>query len=247
MLRSFRDGSIFGDSASSAPPVIGLHGWQRSHRDLLPIVGPVGGVSLDLPGFGASPLPTEVWGARDYAAAVAEVIEELGVRPIVVGHSFGGRVAVCLAAQRPDLVSGLVVTGAPLLRPTTGASSKSPLPFRIAKKLHGMGVISDERMEAQRQKHGSTDYRNSSGVLRSILVKLVNEDYADELARVECPVELVWGGKDTQAPVYNAHRADEMLATARLTLLDEVGHDTPAEVPDVLRAALARLLEPAEG
>ena len=241
MLRSLRAGSIFAHARSAAPTVIGLHGWGRSHRDLDAIVDPLDGMALDLPGFGASPAPLVPWGARDYAIAVAEVIDELDVRPVVLGHSFGGRIAVCLAAERPDLVSGLVLTGVPLLR-----SERRPRPavaYRVAKRLNALGIVRDQRMEQQRQRFGSTDYRNTTGIMRSVLVKVVNEDYSDELRQLDCRVELVWGEVDEAAPLAIALAAHEMLANSSLTVLDGVGHDTPSESPAELRAAVARLLD----
>ena len=60
-------------------------------------------VALDLPGFGAAPPPPEPWGTPQYADALSPLLDELG--PVVVlGHSFGGRVAIELAHRRPDAV-----------------------------------------------------------------------------------------------------------------------------------------------
>jgi pimeloyl-ACP methyl ester carboxylesterase len=241
VLRSYLDGVLFADAFGDAPPVVGLHGWARTRQDLTPIVEPFGGASIDLPGHGASPDPPEAWGAEQYAEVVAKALEQLHVQPVVVGHSMGGRVAVCLAAARPDLVGSLVLTGAPLLRPPS-PGGKAPLAFRVAKRLHRLGVVSDARMEAERRTHGSADYRNAQGVMRDSLVRLVNEDYREQLGRVRCHVEMVWGDGDTAATAAMAHEAASLLADAHLEVLPGVGHDTPREAPDALHDAVDRAL-----
>lgn len=241
MLRSLLDGRLFADAFGDAPRVVGLHGWARSRADLVPVIEPFGGWSIDLPGHGASPEPPEAWGAEQYAALIAEAFRAAGIRPVVVGHSMGGRVAVCLASAHPELVSALVLSGAPLLRRATSAGAP-PLAYRIARRLHRLGLLSAETMERQRRKHGSADYRNARGVMRDTLVKLVNEDYRDQLARISCPVELVWGADDTAAPPAVAEEAAAILADAHLEVIPAIGHDTPRLVPEALRAAVERSL-----
>lgn len=243
MLRSLLEGRLFAEVYGDSPSVVGLHGWARTRADLTAVVEPFGGWSIDLPGHGASPDPPEAWGAEQYAALVAEALRDArsGRPSVLVGHSMGGRVAVCVAASHPELVAGLVLSGAPLLRRRDGGGAAPP-GYRLAKWLHRVGVLSDERMEQQRRKHGSADYRNARGVMRDTLVKLVNEDYRSQLTRITCPVELVWGADDTAAPLWVAEEAATLLADAQLEVLDGVAHDTPALAPAALRSAVERLV-----
>src|SRR5579872_5491618 len=124
MLRALAGGSLFGESWGPSPArVLALHGWERTHEDYRPLFGgaqgSVGVVAPDLPGFGATPAPPEPWGSAQYADALCPLFAEPrraagddGAAPpgtvlapaVVVGHSFGGRVAVALAAEHPELV-----------------------------------------------------------------------------------------------------------------------------------------------
>lgn len=109
-----------------------------------------------------------------------------------------------------------------------------------------MGIISDERMEAEKQKRGSPDYRAASGVMRDILVKVVNEEYPDQLRQLTQPVTMVWGAGDTEVPVETAERARTMIndagGAAELETVDGVGHMLPLEAPEVLRRVIDSVL-----
>jgi pimeloyl-ACP methyl ester carboxylesterase len=234
---------LFGDvtGADERPEVVGLHGWRRTRADMAASLRGLPAVALDLPGFGASPPPPEAMGAAGYARLMLDALAELtSDRLVMLGHSFGGRVAVCAAAQQPDRVRALVLTGVPLLR--TSAAARPRLRFRLARALHRWSLVSDARMEALRQRYGSDDYRQASGIMRSVLVKVVNESYEHELGALRCPVELVWGAADDVATVDMANRAASLIPDAALTVLDGVGHLTPTEAPDALRAAVERHL-----
>jgi pimeloyl-ACP methyl ester carboxylesterase len=239
MLQAFAAGRLFGTAHGSGPPwALALHGWRRDHHDFDATLDGIDALALDLPGFGATPEPSEPWGAADYAAAVEPVLEELPGPVVVLGHSFGGRVAVHLAARRPERVSALVLTGVPLIR--SQGAARPALSFRLARALNRWGVVSDGRMEALREKHGSADYRAAKGVMRDVFVRVVNESYEDQLRAVRCPVELVWGDDDREAPIAVAEQAAAIVPGATLTRLPGAGHLTPTTAPGALRDALLR-------
>ena len=251
MLKAFDSGRLFGTvhrAGDGRPRVLALHGWRRTSADFDKVLAGLGAgaIALDLPGFGASPEPTSAWGTEDYAKAVSAVLGEFDLPVVVLGHSLGGRVAVRLAAAQPQSVKALVLTGAPLLRVGSGGGrGRGPaLSFRAARWLHRRGVLPDERMEAMRRKHGSADYRAATGVMRDVLVRVVNESYEDDLRALACPVELVWGDDDNDAPLAVAEGVVSMLGAdrARLTTLPGAGHLTPLTAPDALRAAVERCL-----
>jgi pimeloyl-ACP methyl ester carboxylesterase len=245
VLRAYGDGSIFGEPYGRGPvQVIWLHGWARRGQDFAAAANEltqrgVASVALDLPGFGSSPAPSSAGGARHYADLVMPALRDIGDGPFVmVGHSFGATVACVLAAEHPEVVRALILTGAPLLRsPTT---RPSPISYRALRWLHGRGVVSDKRMEATRQKYGSSDYRNAAGVMRDVLVASVNESYEDELSRLDVPVTLLWGEEDREVPLDIATRASTLLETTHtLQALHGIGHLLPTEAP----GELARVVE----
>jgi pimeloyl-ACP methyl ester carboxylesterase len=239
MLRSLGEG-LFGEQTGSAPPrVVGLPGWMRSRADLLGVVDGLDAIVLDLPGFGgASPPPPTAMGTAGYADLVKPALDACADQVVVLGHSFGGRVAVHLAARHADRVAALVLTGVPRLVAPEHRTQPA-WSFRVARWLHRHHVLSDARIEAIRQRRGSADYRNATGVMRDVLVTVVNEDYGDVLPAITCPVELVWGDDDTAAPLVEVERARPRFGgPTKLTVLPGAGHLTPLTAAPALRAAI---------
>ncbi len=243
MLKSFAGGRLFGATwGSGVPGALALHGWRRTHRDFDAVFAGAerAAMAVDLFGFGATPAPPAAWGSADYARSLLPLFEEEGVlgdRIVLVGHSFGGCVALHLATLVPDRVERLVLAAVPLLH-RRDRRAKPAAAFRMVRRLHRLGIVSDARMEAARAKHGSADYRAAHGVMRSVFVGRLAEQYDEQIQAVSCPVHLVWGDEDTEVPLEVASRAQMMFARADLEVLPGVGHLVPTEAPGALRAAV---------
>ena len=239
-IQALADGRVLAERIGGSPArVVALHGWGRSGADFIGLLAGLDAVAIHLPGFGPAAVPEAVWGTDEYARLVAEAIEPLGP-VVVVGHSFGGRIAVRLAASRPELVSGLVLTGAPLVR--LAPVSKPKLSYRIAKTLNRIGLISDSAMEARRKKAGSSDYNAAQGIMRDIMVKTVNEIYDDDLTRISAPTWLVWGENDTAAPTAAGKVASERIRGARWTVVPGEAHLLTPVLSAAVRAAVEEAL-----
>ncbi len=249
MLSAYGNGKLFGEPYGQSPVrVVFLHGWGRQGHDFadaaaqLALEG-IGSVAFDLPGFGSSPLPTVAGGARHYADLLLPALSDLGAGPFVlVGHSFGGRISVVLGARHPRLVKSMVLTGVPLIRKQP--SSKPPIGYRFIRALHKARFISDGQMEKARQKYGSADYRNSSGILRDILVAAVNESYEEELHQLTSPVFMLWGSNDMDVPVSTAQRASELIKSQHsLRVVNGIAHLLPTQAPKELVSSIREALQ----
>jgi pimeloyl-ACP methyl ester carboxylesterase len=243
MLTGFANGTVLGERFGEGPiEVVALHGWQRSHRDFSAVLGAHarGAISLDLAGFGATPAPPRPWGSPEYAASLLPVLDEIGIPVVVVGHSFGGRVAIQLATMAPELVGGLVLTGVPQLEPSSAVGRPSRR-FRALRFGRRLGIVSDGAIDRARSRYGSRDYREADGVLRDVLVTVLQERYAPLLGGIAQPVELIWGALDTTAPISGARYAQSVMPRAHLVELDGVGHLVPTEAPTALADAISRV------
>jgi pimeloyl-ACP methyl ester carboxylesterase len=143
-----------------------------------------------------------------------------------------------------------VFTGAPLIRPASAGSSKPALSYRLVRRLAGLGLIPESRLEAARQKHGSSDYRNASGVMRGVLVKSVSETYEPQLAAMRAarvPSRFIWGAGDTAAPVEAARVAAELAGAPTPTVLEGSAHLLDPALSTAIHAATLELLATVTG
>lgn len=250
VLTSLADGRIWADRyGDGEPSIVALHGWGRSRHDWSTVLPRRNALAVDLPGFGASPAPDTAWTTADYADALAPVLKQYD-RPILIGHSFGGRVAVQVAARHPGVLGGVVLTGVPLLR-KVATSGKSPFKYRAARWANRRGILNDDRMEKLRQQYGSADYNAATGVMRGVLVNAVNEDYREQLARMAklaVPTAMVWGEHDTAAPVEMATRARELIGpTAELRVVSGSAHLIDTALTAAINIAIDSLTSTDDG
>ena len=214
-----------------------LHGWQRNLSDFIPLAKILASdyqvYALDLPGFGLSALPSEDWDTQDYSDAVLSFIKDKNLHPVIIGHSFGGRIALKLSAQNPDSVSALILIGTPGLPQKTSLLKKTRLTiiktlgklFKFTDKIFGSGFF----IKIFSPRFGSADYLQA-GALRKILIKTVNEDLSGLAVRISCPTLLLWGSKDNEAPLSNAYGYQHLINQSELVLLPQHGHDPHTDV-----------------
>lgn len=215
------------------PIFVWLHGWGQDHSAFVRMANlfKAAGSHLlfDQPGFGKTPsIPAvgeEAPGTADYADALAA---QLGSYKncIFIGHSFGVRVSVQMAARHPDLVGAIIgIAGAGLQR-------KRSIAFKVrAFVLKTMGKaakLSDSLFKTKLRaafsnKFGSADYKNA-GALRGTFVKVVNENLFGEAQKTSCPTCLIYGADDTETPPEIGKKYASLIANAEFHELAGFNH-----------------------
>ncbi|HWB48841.1 MAG TPA: alpha/beta fold hydrolase [Stellaceae bacterium] len=219
---------------AAAPPrdgaeLIWAHGWGHSHDALAPLAMAMRSRAdswlVDLPGFGASPPPPGAWGTEDYADAMAAWIATLPAGPRVwIGHSFGCRVGVQLAARHPDAVQALFLCAAAGLPPHRSPMTRlQRLPRRLAFRALRAVTPEGPARDRLRERFGSSDYRKA-GAMRPVLVKAVSEDLSEAARRIRVPVVLVHGDRDSESPREIAERFHALIPGAQLHVLRGFDH-----------------------
>lgn len=226
-----QDGTMMNIRQTGTGPtqVIWAHGWGQDSSAFMPFAQSFTGVATsylpDFPGFGQTPAPETGWGTRDYADATAGWLRTLPAAPrIWVGHSFGCRVGLQIAAHYPYLFDKMVLIGAAGLkrRRTMFQRLNQQAKIYTFKTLKTF-VPEGPGRDALRARFGSTDYRNA-GPLRPTFVKIVSEDLSDEAERVSCPTLIVCGSKDTETPPEISERLHEKIKDSKLHILDGYDH-----------------------
>jgi pimeloyl-ACP methyl ester carboxylesterase len=210
-------------------PVLILHGWGASGGAVAPIVQAMSrnrrAISVDLPGFGGTDGPPRAWGTSDYATWVSGFITALKLsEPAIIGHSFGGRLAIRLAVEH-GIGSRLVLVDAAGVPPRRGfryyrrvATAKG---MRLATRPFGRAGSRVQQAVSRRM--ASTDYA-AAGALRPTFVKVVSEDLRPLLPDIAVPSLLVWGSMDEETPLWQAHVMERLIPDAGLVVLEGAGH-----------------------
>ncbi len=194
-----------------------LHGWGQN----IEMMKPLGDnfcdrfriTILDFPGFGNSNEPDYDWSISDYSLMLEEFIKRLDIKkPIIMGHSFGGRVAIRYSANHP--IEKLILFGSPCIR----IQEKLPLYVVILKKLKQLPGLNNLG-EYMKKYIGSRDYKAASPTMRKVLVNTVNEDLSSYARNIEEPTLLIWGDHDTEAPLNDARQLEKIMIDAALIIL----------------------------
>lgn len=214
-------------------PVLLLHGWGASSYLFASTIYGLGDgydkIAPDFPGFGATEPPPEPWGVSEYVNWVLAIMDSLGIeRAHIIGHSFGGRVAIKLAALHPERVVKLVLTGAAGIRPKrTWRYHVQVRTFKTMRALAQSRFTPQPLREwagAQVAQQGSPDYKAASGTVRGSFVRVVNEDLREYLPRIHASTLLVWGENDEDAPLSDGQLMERMIPDAGLVVFEGAGH-----------------------
>ena len=198
---------MYYEEAGKGRTVIFLHGWGGSIASFKGTFTYLSKyfhcVNLEFHGFGNSETPKTPYTIYDYADELKEFIGFLNCGAVtVIGHSFGGRVALILAAEAPELVGGVILIDAAGLKPRRGLKY-------FFRKL---------------TKQGSPDYRALSGVMRKTFVNVVNEHLNRFTHRIKCHALIIWGGKDKDTPPWMARYLNRHIVNSRLIVFKNAGH-----------------------
>lgn len=246
---NIRGTQLFYTVEGEGMPVILMHGWGCNHSTLKSIeaqLTPVFKVyNVDFPGFGGSNEPSAVWGVEEYTSLIEEFARQEHIEsPILLGHSFGGRVGILFASR--NKVHKLILVDAAGVKPRRSLryyykvysykAIKHALLFFLGKKR------GETALNSYRAKVGSSDYSNASPMMRAILSKVVNEDLKSVMPKIACPTLLIWGANDTATPLADAKIMEKLIPDAGLVSFDGVGHYSFLENPYQFAAVLKSFL-----
>jgi pimeloyl-ACP methyl ester carboxylesterase len=215
---------------SNGHPLIMMHGWGQNLRALQPMAELLADQArihlLDLPGFGKTPPPPEDWNTTQYADRVLAYLDEQEInRTDLLGHSFGGRVAMRLAHKYPDRVRSIImINSGGLQRQRTLQQQLRGQWIKTMRNVFKVSPINRQQLlDWHSQKYGSRDYLNA-GVLQGTLVKTVSEDVTDIVQQIQAPVLLLWGEADTETPVEMAYRYHSLFPKSELITVPRRDH-----------------------
>lgn len=211
--------------------VVILHGWGCDHSTVKSIASVLEKgmriINIDLPGHGRSDEPPGVWGVEDFTRLIEHLIIELDLKNYsIIGHSFGGRIAILLSSR--NNVRKIVLVDAAGIKPRRNLKyyfkvysfkTFKHIALTLFGKTRGAKIV-----EWYRKKAGSSDYKNSSPIMRAVMSKCVNEDLKHVMPSIAAPTLLVWGEEDTATPLSDAKTMERLIPDAGLVAFPGCGH-----------------------
>lgn len=238
----------------SGRPVVVMHGWGCDVATMASVADTVADtrrvISIDLPGHGKSDEPTllpdgQPWGVYEYADCMEAMLKSLGVEaPVIVGHSYGGRIAIVMGSR--GSYEKIVLVDAAGIKPKRPLSYyRKVYTFKAMKRLLPLLVgrqRADRWVEKRRAKAGSADYRQATPMMRMVMSKSVNQDLRHHLPDIKNPTLLIWGEADTATPLSDGRLMEKLIPDAGLVTFKGAGHYSFLDNPGQFRAVMRSFL-----
>lgn len=203
------------NACKNSPAIVLLHGWGADGHTFDHIVSrlaPLTVYTIDLPGFGKSSEPPWVFDLGDYTKMLKAFIDEKDIKdPILLGHSFGGRIAINYAA-----IHGCNK----LILVDSAGVSKRGLKVRFKILIYKLGKIFRKGVKQV----GSQDYQASSQMMKMVMSKIVPVNQKKQLRRISAETLLIWGGLDHTTPVRDGILMNRLIKNSGLVVFENSGH-----------------------
>ena len=221
------------DVVGEGKDVILLHGWLANLETMRPIANMLKDnfkcYLVDIIGFGKSDKIDEPMNSDDYGDFVKDFMKALNIKkPIIIGHSNGGRAAIDAIGR------GIIECEKLVLIDSAGLKKRHSLMWYLKVYTYKLGKLIlnimpqtkyiKESKEEYFKNAGSTDYKASSPVLKQTMNNILNESQAGNCKKVNCPTLLIWGGKDTATPVYQGKKMEKLIPDAALVVYKDADH-----------------------
>ena len=193
----------------------------------------------DLPGFGKTHAPKEVWGVEEYANFANQFAEQLGLAKFVLaGHSFGGQTAIQFAVQHPEKIEKLVLIAAAGVRRTPGVLKKLlAVVAKLISFLLYLVPFEDLRNNIRNALYmliRRRDYVKTQGIMRDVFKKVITQDLTAKFSKIQTPTLIIWGDKDEMTPIQDAHLMQELIPNSKLEIINGAKHALNFQAPEKL-------------
>ena len=245
--------------AGVGPAILVLHGWGGSSGSWLSVQEVLAKkgyrvIVLDFPGFGKSITPPSPWGINDYVEwlkkfieGIRKTCEELVEPFFLIGHSFGGRIAIKFTTQYPEKIKSLILCDSAGIKPKPGL--KTIIIFWLARI--GNAIFTPKHLQRFKDSARNLfyiflrnkDYVKANGTMKETIKKVLDEDLLEDLSKIKTKTLIVWGKADKMVPLKYAYIFKEKIANSELEILPKIGHSPHLEVPEKLAEIILKFIK----
>lgn len=179
---------------------------------------------FDYPAFGNSPIPNKTLTIYDYTKIIYEFIkEEKIINPIIIAHSFGGRISILLDSIYNLKIKKLILIDIAGIKPK---KTLKQLTYKLLKKLVFLIPKNKKKQYLNKLfKHfASTDYSNIPISMQKTFKNIVNEDLTKYLSNIKSETLILWGEKDLSTPLKDAKLLEKKINNSALIVLKNASH-----------------------
>jgi len=238
---------VAGQVGANAKTLLFLHGWRsegsvwNSTISALEKQG-LNAYAIDFPGFGHSAISREAYTIKDFSQTIAEFINKLELHNVqVVGHSFGGRVGIKLAASYPGLVEKLVLVDSAGFASDKNKKSLLAFAAKIVKPLFKPQIMQGLRKSIYRYM-GAEDYVETPE-LQATFVNVINEDLTEDMKKIQAPTLIISGANDKDIPISFGEKMHSLIPHSKFVILNSAGHFSFLDNPQEFKVQLENFLK----
>lgn len=212
----------------SGKPIIMLHGWGQTGDTFNYIANNISYKCMvyliDLPGFGKSEEPLVYYDLNQYVDLLNKFIIDLNIdNPVILGHSFGGRIALRYATYHEN-INKLILISCAGIKPHDALKSKIKVFIYKTKKKYYKITKNIIKYNLLIENSGSTDYKNASTIMKKTLSSVVSTYLDKEIKQIKCSTLLIWGKSDLVTPLKDAYKIKKKIKQSNLIVIEGAGH-----------------------
>ncbi len=227
-------------------PLLILHGWGKG-LDAWKKAGEILSEKFqviipDLPGFGQSQSPPSFWSLKEYCEFVKGLVNFFDLSKIIlVGHSFGGRIAIKLASNPQNFfIEKLILIDSAGIKRKRFVKQIILIFSKILKKVPIFQTRILKKVIYRRIL--KSDYFDAKPEMKEVLKNILKEDLKKFLPKITIPTLIIWGEKDRITPLKDAFLLNQMIPKSKLEILPKVGHSPHIEAPELLASTIIKFL-----
>jgi len=234
-------------------PFLILHGWggsSDSWKKVIEILEKenVKVIAPDFPGFGKSKTPPQAWALQNFVDWLKEFLEKLKIEKFfLLGHSFGGRVAIKFSLSFPEKIKALILVNSAGIKQKWGP--KEILIFYLA--LLGNALFAKSFLRRFKDKARNLfyrffrdrDYGRAKEQMKETMKKVIEEDLLPVLDKIKVKTFIIWGEKDNIVPLKFGKILKEKIKNSELIIFPKVRHSPHLEIPEEFSKKLIEILK----
>ncbi|HRN85767.1 MAG TPA: alpha/beta hydrolase [Candidatus Dojkabacteria bacterium] len=234
--------------------IILLHGWGGSLKSLTPLQneliksGKFRVFNIEWPGFGDSPVTNHSANLADYVKYLEDfIINQNLIRPILVGHSFGGKVAMSMLINNSGIAEKLILINSSGLKPRNSLKKAALfLPTKLFGSVFSLPGLKKVKPLTRKIYYKivvrESDYLKSEELSESLKC-ILDENLDEKVKDIEVETLLLWGEKDTRTPLWMAEYLRDEIPNSKLEVIKDARHNLPLIQPELVSTMISLFIK----